>query len=70
MIVAKTATSIIHPSRHPELDSGSKVQKVTDSERSKHSSFAQGEYRAKYNVCERSEYVQFAQGEMSCFNSC
>ncbi|MCG7546727.1 hypothetical protein [Pseudoalteromonas sp. Of7M-16] len=37
-----------HPFRHPELVSGSMVQKVTDSERSEHSSFEQGEYRAKY----------------------
>ncbi|MCG7551795.1 hypothetical protein [Pseudoalteromonas sp. Of7M-16] len=36
------------PPRHPELVSGSKVQKATDSERSEHSSFAQGENRAKY----------------------
>ncbi|KZN31432.1 hypothetical protein N483_27280 [Pseudoalteromonas luteoviolacea NCIMB 1944] len=32
----------------PEASSGSMVQKVTDSERSEHSSFEQGEYRAKY----------------------
>ncbi|KZN31601.1 hypothetical protein [Pseudoalteromonas luteoviolacea] len=43
MTVAKATTSTIHPLRHPELVSGSIVQKVTDSERSEHGSFAQGE---------------------------
>ncbi|WP_275447024.1 hypothetical protein [Pseudoalteromonas sp. Of7M-16] len=43
MIVAKATTSTIHPSSHPELDSGSIVQKVADSERSEHASFAQSE---------------------------
>ncbi|MCG7551794.1 hypothetical protein [Pseudoalteromonas sp. Of7M-16] len=36
------------PPRHPELVSGSKVQKATDSERNEYGSFAQGENRAKY----------------------
>ncbi|MCF6441587.1 hypothetical protein L1077_19295 [Pseudoalteromonas luteoviolacea] len=48
--------------------SASKVQKVSDNERSESALFAQGEYRAKCNDSERSEFASFAQGEMSRFD--
>ncbi|KZN51104.1 hypothetical protein [Pseudoalteromonas luteoviolacea] len=43
--------------------SASKVQKVSDNERSESALFAQGKYRAKCNDSEQSEFVQFVQGD-------